>query len=203
MHGLLTNPLPSKVKVGSDAIRIATDFRIWVDIWRLIDDSTIDDQDKVLAIFALAFPRDGESPTPFKQALSNPEESMSGVIRFLKREQQGEFKRRPTKREKSLSGQRLMDWDFDAERIISDFQREYCIDLTSPNTKIHWWRFMALFGGLSDTSKIMEAIGIRAADLSDKKLSKEDRAELKQRKLAVMLPPRTKQEVLDSRRLRE
>ena len=61
---------------------------------------------------------------------------------------------------------------------------------------------MSLFNGLSDTSKTMNTIRIRAADLDDKKLSAREKRVLREQKQMVMLPARTREEVAENRRLR-
>ena len=78
---------------------------------------------------------------------------------------------------------------------MADFQRFYGLDITDPSLHIHWWRFVALFDGLpGDTSQTMQAVGVRARDLSDCG-SREGRQLLHAQKKAVALPPRTAAEV--------
>lgn len=90
---------------------------------------------------------------------------------------------------------RVFDWEFDAPRVVADFQRFYGLDITDPTLHVHWWRFKALFDGLpGDTSLTMQAMGVRARDLSDCR-SAEERAALRARKKAFALPPRTAAEV--------
>lgn len=202
MRGTLTGGLPSSLKVDGELIPIHTDWRVWIDVWRLVDNPTADKSAKVVAILALIFPREGESPTPFERALKSPEAALMAAMDFLARKRDGEQPRPKTARERRLEKKRLLDWDYDADRLIADFEREYRIDLTDPETRLHWWRFMALFGGLSDTSQMIDAIRTRAADLSDKGLSKEARSSLKERKIAVMLPARTKEEAAQNSRIR-
>lgn len=202
MRGLLTGGLPSSVEVAGKTIPINTDWRVWVDIWRLTESPNIDNQKRAIAILALAFPRKGDYPTPFDLALKHPNYALDKAIDFLARKHTDLPPRPLTPRERKLSRKRLIDWDYDAERIIADFEREYSIDLTNPNTKMHFWRFMALFCGLSDTSQIMEAVKVRAADLNERSLSKEQRRLLKEQKQVFMLPARTEAEALEINKLR-
>lgn len=202
MRGALTGNLPTTIKVGNKEIPIYTDWRVWVDVWRLIDNPHVDDDKKMIALFALIFPRTGESQTPFEQALEQAEDAITASLLFLNRKRIAEQERPKTAREKRLGKKRLLDWDYDAEKIIADFEREYRLDLTNPDTCLHWWRFMALFSGLSDRSQIMDAISTRAQDLNDRKLSKDQKKALRERKIAVMLPARTQEEANDNRRLR-
>lgn len=50
--------------------------------------------------------------------------------------------------------QKLHDWLIDDTVVVADFMREYGIDLTDVNTKMHWYTFKALFDGLSQDSFI-------------------------------------------------
>jgi hypothetical protein len=83
----------------------------------------------------------------------------------------------------------------DQRRLVADFQREYGLDLTDAACDMHWWRFMALFEGLGDTSRTMTAVGIRATDISSK-LPPEEQKRLRDLKKLYELPLRTKEEAL-------
>lgn len=202
MRGALTGGLPDSVEVCGEPVSVDTDWRVWVDVWRLMDDVASDSSKRAIAVLALAYPRSGESPTPFELAAQNPNAALEAALAFLERKQAGQPKRPETKSQRRNKGKRLFDWDWDAERIVSDFEREYSIDLTDPELHMHWWRFMALFNGLSDKSQTMNAISTRAADLGDKRLGKEERRILRERKLAYMLPARTKEEAAANRAIR-
>ena len=54
---------------------------------------------------------------------------------------------------------RTYDFKQDAGLIYAAFMQDYGIDLTV--TELDWRKFMALFMGLSDTTKIKEVMGIR------------------------------------------
>ena len=197
----LSKGAPSTVNVGGVSVPLDTNWRTWIKIWKVVD-STKPEWLKAAAILILAYPNDGEKPTPYEQASLDPDAALLAAIRFLERREENEQKRPLTAFQKKLSGKRLLDWDWDAASVIADFEREYKIDLTSPDTTMHWWRFMSLFDGLSDTSKTMDVVRVRAADLDDRNLSAREKRYLRERKQALMLPARTKEEVAENRRLR-
>lgn len=58
------------------------------------------------------------------------------------------------------------DYIIDGPLIVAAFQAAYQIDLTDPETTIHWWRFQALLQGLPDECRFCRVIGWRTADLS-------------------------------------
>ncbi|POP31631.1 hypothetical protein C3B58_15545 [Lactonifactor longoviformis] len=55
----------------------------------------------------------------------------------------------------------IFDFEKDGEYIYSSFMSDYGIDLLSERGKLHWKKFIALFSGLSEHTKIMEVIKIR------------------------------------------
>jgi hypothetical protein len=61
---------------------------------------------------------------------------------------------------------RAYDFEVDGALIVAAFAQAYGIDLTDKDTKLHWWRFRALFEGLPKCTftQIME---YRTADLHD------------------------------------
>lgn len=204
MKGVLSSALPSTVVIDSLSVPIRTDWRVWVDVWRILDNVQADDAKRAVAILALAYAgADTEDrEQPFYYASKHANEALEAALNFLKRKRDNVPERPKTFRERKLQKKHLLDWDFDAGRVIADFEREYSIDLTAPDCSMHWWRFMALFNGLSDGSQTMEAVRTRAADLSNRKISKEERQALREKKLAYMLPARTKEEAAENRKLR-
>ena len=80
--------------------------------------------------------------------------------------------------------ERLLDWDADWLCIWADFKLYARIDLD--RTKLHWWRFMALFESLPKYSGIKQRISTRGIDLSKIK-DPETREEYRRMKEAVAL----------------
>ncbi|MHB1152099.1 MAG: Gp15 family bacteriophage protein [Eubacteriales bacterium] len=54
------------------------------------------------------------------------------------------------------------DFEQDAAYIYAGFKQAYGIDLYSERGKLHWWKFIALFGGLPENTRIREIMSIRA-----------------------------------------
>lgn len=61
--------------------------------------------------------------------------------------------------------QKTFDFDLDGEYIYSSFFQEYGIDLLDQQGKLHWKKFIALFQGLSDNTKMREIMKIRSMEL--------------------------------------
>lgn len=204
MLNLLTKQMPSTVDVGGISVPINTSFRTWIDIWTVVDNPKALDWKKAAVILLKAFPYEPQSDgsVPYQIAVAHTEKALTAALDFLQRKSIHGTERPPTKQQRRLKKVRLFDWRYDAVRVISDFEREYHIDLTDPKTDMHWWRFMSLFDGLSDTSQTMEAIRIRAVDLDDKNLNKQMRASYRERQQALMLPARTREEAAHNRHIR-
>lgn len=67
-------------------------------------------------------------------------------------------------RKSSGGGKKTFDFKFDCDLIYSSFMAAYQIDLF--NCKfLHWWKFMALFSGLPESTKMREVMGIRQREL--------------------------------------
>jgi hypothetical protein len=66
---------------------------------------------------------------------------------------------------KSRNNKKVFDFEEDAEYIYSSFFMDYGIDLIKCQGKLHWRKFIALFQGLSDRTKIKEVMHIRAREI--------------------------------------
>lgn len=62
---------------------------------------------------------------------------------------------------KSQNNQKLFDFEEDGEYIYSSFFMDYGIDLIEQQGILHWKKFITLFQGLSDRTKIREIMSIR------------------------------------------
>lgn len=193
----ITKKMPASLFVAGIFVPIKTDFRTWLKVWKIREGNQAPWK-KAFAILAIVYPTAEHK----RHIAENYEEALSQALEFLNRTLGDDAPERPlTRSEKRLRGLRLLDWDYDATRVVADFMREYGIDLTDDEVSMHWWRFMALFNGLSDQSATMEVIAIRAADIDDKNLSGDAKKRLRERKTAFMLPARSEEEAAQNRRL--
>lgn len=192
----LLRPAPLTVEVGGAVVAIATSHRAGIRAMQAADDPTIDDKGRAQAILMIYFGRpalkDGRRRVALPGEVSaDPEGALSAALGFLNL---GEPERPRGAGGRPASGKRTWDWDHDAPRVISDFQREYGIDITDPAQNMHWWRFWPLFRGLSDASLTMTAMATRGAD--PRSLRGEEQTRLIARQRALALPARTEEEAL-------
>lgn len=195
---LLYEP-PRTVSICGGSVRIRAEYRVWIGVQELIEDPAIPrDALGGLILRAVFSRREGEDAIcPYDAARSHPEDALAAALAFYNF---NEPQRPLTARQRKTARIRSFDWSWDAHLVIADFQREYGIDLTDSSLRMHWWRFWSLFRGLGDGSRTMTAIAIRTAD--EGKLPKEARAELREKKQALLLPARTREEVERNRSLR-
>lgn len=59
----------------------------------------------------------------------------------------------------------VFDFEYDFEYIYSSFMLDYRIDLIDMQNKLSWKKFIALFEGLSEKTKIREVMNIRSMEV--------------------------------------
>lgn len=69
------------------------------------------------------------------------------------------------KRPPSRHPQRVVDFNLDGEYIYASFLQAYGIDLLEEQGRLHWKKFIALFEGLPEGTKIREIMKIRGTEL--------------------------------------
>lgn len=60
---------------------------------------------------------------------------------------------------------KVVDFELDGEYIFAAFLQDYGIDLIEQQGQLHWKKFLALFQGLSDDTRIKQIMQIRGMDL--------------------------------------
>lgn len=141
--------MPNALLIGGRAYPIRTDFRVGIEYQRIAAAGEL-----TAAIFLhLWFPED--QPDDISAALK-------GISRYLRRQDA-----EPEVSEKS-DGPVPYDLTVDSDVIAAGFQQKYGIDLTDPDTHMHWWRFAALLEGLCGPS-FARRVEIRTKDLSSMK----------------------------------
>lgn len=64
-------------------------------------------------------------------------------------------------------GLKCFDFLQDGAYLYSSFLADYGIDLTQERGKLHWWKFVALFQGLSEGTKMREVMRIRREEIPE------------------------------------
>lgn len=161
--------LPTQATINGRTVPIRTDYRYALRAFDVIADKGISDEERALAVIYVVFgrlPDDGEPMEPW----------LEKARVFL---QCGETTDQQRDRPADLS------FTHDAGLIAASFASDYGIDLHA--TQMHWWRFVELIGGLTETSVLSRVREIRNINLGDIKDAKTRMAYAKA-KQAVALP---------------
>lgn len=83
---------------------------------------------------------------------------------------------------------KVLDFLQDAPYIYSSFWQCYGLDLLGKDRSLHWWSFIALLGGLSDDTRLMQIVSIRSRPLpKPTKYNQEERTQLMKMKAQYAL----------------
>ena len=78
----------------------------------------------------------------------------------------------------------ILDYDYDAKKIVSAILSQYGIDLTEID--VHWWKFKYMIEGLEEKHTISKIMSIRATDITT--LPKEMREQYRKLKKICKIP---------------
>lgn len=143
---ILTDFLPSSIKVGNTTFDIETDFRAGISFYLMIEAG----EQNLYKLFAPFFPKG--LPIDVNGAVE-------AAIYFLRGGDTTEEKTQKTERKPSYS------YSVDSEAIYADFWRFYNLDLSQDN--LHWWTFRSLLMGLPEDSNFKNRIYYRTCNLRD------------------------------------
>lgn len=144
---VITDKLPTSIIIGGTEYEINTDFRVMIKFENLIFDSTVSDEEKVIRSL-LGF---------YKIMPDNAIEAANKLLWFY---------RCGKEEAKGGNHKRIYDYEYDADYIYAAFLNQYDIDINSIDY-LHWWKFKALFSGLTDANTFVKIMQYRAADVSN------------------------------------
>ena len=160
---LILNRLP---QYTPSRLKIRTDFRESIKFELLMQDSKLNEEEKVKLALNLYY--NLNDITDIKKAVED-------IIWFYKGgKNEKENVDKEVKKSNSKEKQ-IYSYEFDAEYIYSAFMEQYNIDLNSIKY-LHWWKFKALFNSLNENVLFSKIMGYRAIDLSkikDKSIKKQ------------------------------
>ena len=175
---LFYEDFPEIVSVGGEPVRIITDFREYI---RLLDmlkcrELTVTDKYSLVKEYFL------EEVFVDSTAIKALEEFITMRV-ATSGERAGSDKAKKD----------LFSYSIDYPYILSGFLRDYGIDLNMVDY-LHWWKFRALFAGLSEDTQIMKIMGYRAIEITGD-MPKEQKRRYQRLKQMYALPDnRTEEE---------
>ena len=158
---------PEYAEVKGVKYKINTDYRVALRCFEVIEDTSISDEERALAVVFLLF---GETPM----------EHMSEFLRIA-----GDYLRCGEKEASQEATERDMDFNADERYIVASFMSDYRIDLSSVD--MHFWQYIQLIQGFTENAIMSRIRDIRNYDMSEIKDPKA-RAKMAKAKAAVALP---------------
>lgn len=181
MHNLLTGSLPTSVTIRGREFFAETDFRMMIELEKLILDTGTNAEDRVIRILNMIFT---------EGIPADVEAAFNGVLYLYSCGKPPDKKKSEAKKKKNgeieIKEKLIYDYEFDAPYIYGAFLSQYGIDLQDIDY-LHWWKFQALFKSLPSTQKIVEIMGYRATDTTQIKDNKE-RARIQKLQSIYALP---------------
>lgn len=125
---------PEFAEVNGKRYKINTDFRVAIECNRIAEDDTIGDLERSLAIIYTLFGEEGiNTPEHYERLLE-----LAKMYLLCGNEYNRQTNEKPD-----------MDFIEDYSYITTSFMSDYHIDLD--NCEMHWWKFMDLMNGLSNS----------------------------------------------------
>lgn len=149
---ILIDKLPNKIDILGEEYIINSDFRVSILFELLMQDKTIEDEQKIIQALNLYY---GKIPKDVDLAIKK-------ILWFYscgKEEKKG--KKGISKRK----NKQIYSFEYDSEYIYSAFLSQYNIDLESIDY-LHWWKFRALFNSLDESNQFVKIMKYRAIDVS-------------------------------------
>lgn len=180
---IIVDELDSIIKDKFGSLEINTDFRISILFELLMQDNEISKKDKITQALQLYYP-------DFLQ-IKNFDKAIKDMLWFYRcgKELANSERNEIDKTRKK----RIYNYEFDAEYIYSAFMQQYGIDLQDIQG-LHWWKFKALFNGLSENTQFVKIMGYRAVDTKKIKDKEEKKRYKKLQELYALPDMRTEEE---------
>lgn len=160
-HNILIDPLPTTVTVAGKEVSIANDFRTGILFEMLVQDGSLSKEERNIAAMELWYP--GGLPQYDEQSVLEAVDAMLWFY-LCGKENKPATQTTTTAPEKAAT-RRIYDFDMDAPLIYAAFLAQYHIDLQDIE-HLHWWKFSAMFAGLTEEHEISKIMGYRAIDLT-------------------------------------
>ncbi|MDU1584824.1 MAG: bacteriophage Gp15 family protein [Clostridium sp.] len=170
---ILVDLVPTTVNIDNKEYEINSDFRTSILFELLMQDGTIEEDDKILMVLQLYYP---DIPENIKEAI----EQMLWFYRC------GKDVSSSKGNSKSKGVTQIYSFEYDDDYIYAAFLDQYNIDLQDIEY-LHWWKFKAMFKSLKDDNMIVKIMGYRSMDLSKVK-DKEQKAYYKRMQKLYEIP---------------
>lgn len=157
---ILIDPLPLAIQVSGRELPIETDFRTGILFEQLVQSREIPQEEKIAYAVNLYF------PDCFPEDADGQVQAVNGMLWFYACGDEEQTKpKESAPSDGSRTARRIYDYDVDAPLIYAAFLAQYRIDLQDIEY-LHWWKFIAMFKGLTQDHKIVEIMGYRSINVA-------------------------------------
>lgn len=165
---------PEYAEIDGEMYKINTGYEYALQCFKIIDDKSISDMERAIAIVSVLFGR--EENGDIVGIPENLDKALEKASIYLS----------CTKDDKSSKATKKdMDFERDKEFIYASFISDYNIDLE--NKDMHFWKYCSLISGLTENSILNRVRDLRNLNLSDYKDPK-TRSRLQEAQERVALP---------------
>lgn len=161
--GFLTDPPATHVWHENRYYTVNPSYDIVLDLQKVYRDSRLNDVDKINTALRMLIVRPKRIHMSTNQKMNLLQAIYDQCIQI-------------PERHSPKNQQKVFDFEFDGEYIYSSFMEDYGIDLIEQRGKLHWKKFLALFQGLSEKTKIREVMKIRSMEIPQ--LNRHNRKEI-------------------------
>lgn len=151
---------PEFAEIDGELYKINTDYKYALECFKIIDNASISDMERAIAVVSVLFGRENEKGD-IVGIPENLEKALEKATIFLSCGKENK-NIKETKKD--------MDFEYDKEFIYASFISDYNIDLE--NKEMHFWKFCSLISGLTEDSILNRVRDLRNTNLSDYKDSK-------------------------------
>jgi len=179
---LIIDSIPESVEVGGKNLPINTDFRTSILFELLMQDKTIESEDKFETTLQLYY--------PVEILKENKAEAITKALWFYAG---GTDAQEPTVGGKgSSSHDRRYSYEADDIYIYAAFLDQFGIDLQDED--LHWWKFRALFRSLKDDCKMSKILSYRSMPINSNMAKAEQKFYSEMKRLYALPDDRTEEE---------
>lgn len=180
---ILIDTVPTSVDIDGVEYEINSNFRYGILFELLMQDSTIEEKDKICMALDLYYP---VIPTNINEAIDK--------ILWFYRCGKNITSQKCTGKDREAT--QIYSFEYDDDYIYSAFLDQYGVDLQDIEY-LHWWKFKAMFKSLKEDNMIVKIMGYRNIDLSKIKDKEQKDYYKKMQKLYEIPVSKNEKEKLD------
>lgn len=144
----ITKPLPRRIEFEGRKYALDLSYNRVLDVYDLLREKELLDEDKTAMALAILVKEKNPPPMILRKIF---DEYLS-----------------ITNKPRKNTGLRTVDFRQDGIYLYSSFIHDYGIDLVKARNRLHWWEFVSLFQGLSESTKMREVMRIRSQKIPER-----------------------------------